>query len=220
MVHHSVPGRNSSREVGWGRIPEELDQLVICPDGEVTILYQGNLEPSQFIRFPIPVPRDPFLSQLRIRATFSLISPVDPEDPLNYTRAGIGVTFRPRTTGHPGYNAYGRVRAAHPSGRFFRSDRYHSSEIERRRDAHKWETVLQEERRFSPGELGQPVFDVEHHARIHGGPSIRRTDIAYALVVSLFSDAEPDLYNRILTTYAGQLEILQPVVEVPIRVRR
>jgi hypothetical protein len=70
------------------------------------------------------------------------------------------------------------------------------------------------------GYLDQPVFDVEHHARMHGGPAVRRTDIAYALVVSLFSPTEPDLYNRVLTAYPGQLEILRPIVEVPVTIRR
>jgi hypothetical protein len=151
MVHHCAHGRNPPREVGWGRMPEELDRIVICPEGEVTVLYQVVLEPSQFIRFPIPVPRDPLQSQIRMRATFCIVSPVDPEDSLNYTRAGLGVTFRPSTTGHPGYNSQGRVRGAHPSGRFLRTDRYYSTEIERRRDAHKWETVLRAERTFLAG---------------------------------------------------------------------
>jgi hypothetical protein len=220
MVHHSMRGKNHQREVGWGRMPPEVDRLVICPEGEVSVLFQGMLEPSQFIRFPIPVPKDPLRSEVEIRATFCFFSPVDPEDPLNYTRAGLGITFRPSTKGHPGYNDDGKPRGAHPSDRFFLAKAYYSTELEHRRDAHKWETVLRAARSFAARTLDEPVFDVEHHARLHGGPAGRRADISYALVVSLSSDDEPDLYNRILAAYPNRLEILRPAIEVPITVRR
>jgi hypothetical protein len=220
MIHHARRGnKHLQREVGWGRMPSDLERLVICRDGEVTIVFQGLLEPSQFIRFPIPVPRDPLKTTITIKATFCFFTRVDPEDSLNYTRAGLGIVFRPNTAGHPGYNTLGKVRGAHPSKGFFRSEDYYSTEMERRRDAHKWETIVRAERRFSPGQLQRPVFDVEHHARMHGGPAGRRGDVPYALIVSLSSETEPDLYNRILAAYPNQLEILQPTIEIPVQVR-
>jgi hypothetical protein len=201
-------------------MPADLSDLVVCPDGEVTVVYQGDLEPSQFIRFEIPVPRDPFKSAATIKAKFCIFAPVDPEDSLNYTRAGLSVAFRPSTVGHPGYYPDGKVRGTHPTATFFHASYYTSDEIQQRREGHKWETVLRDERKFSAHELRQPVFDVEHHARVHGQPAARRTDIAYALVVSISSEGELDLYNRILAAYPNRLEILQPTIEVPIRVRR
>ena len=90
----------------------------------------------------------------------------------------------------------------------------------RRRDAHKWETVLKDERSFAPGTLDQPVFDVEHHARSHGGPSGRLADVPYALIVSITAKGEADLYNRILAADPNLLEILRPTIEVPITIRR
>lgn len=220
MVHHSSRGDISQREVGWGRMPRDLGELVVCRDGEATVVYAGILEPSQFIRFPIPVPRDPLTTAVTIKATFCFFTPVDPEDSLNYTRAGLGIAFRPSTRGEPGRYKDGKLRGAHPTATFFRGEGYYSSEIERRRDAHKWETVLRAQDEFNPGTLHQPVFDVEHHARLHGGPAGRRTDIPYALIVSISSESEPNLYNRILAAYPNQLEILQPTIEVPITVRR
>jgi hypothetical protein len=220
MVHHSMRDKHSQREVGWGRIPTDLSDLVICPDGEATIVYQGKLEPSQFIRFEIPVPRDPFKHRVKIKATFCIFTPVDPEDSLNYTRAGLGIFFRPSTTGSAGLNKKGKPRSVHPTDSFLRSGAYYPSELERRRDAHKWETILRDEREFEPGELSQPIFDIEHHARIHGQPGLRRTDISYALIVSLSSKEEPDLFNRILAAYPNHLQVLVPSIEVQVTNRR
>jgi hypothetical protein len=220
MLHHCQRADHVPREVGWGRVPSGLEELVVCPDGEVTIVYQGNLEPSQFIRFPIPVPREPFTSDVSIKATFCFFSPIDPEDSLNYTRVGLGPVFRPVTTGHPGYNKNGKPRGAHPAAPFFRSAAYSSDETVRRRDAHKWETVLKDERSFPPGTLDKPVFDVEHHARAHGAPSGRLSDVPYALIVSLTAKGEANLYNRILAAYPNLLEILRPTIELQITTRR
>ncbi|WP_082552527.1 S8 family peptidase [Methylobacterium sp. Leaf456] len=220
MVHHAAKSRHQQREVGWGRLPSTLDRLVVCPNGEVTIVFQGLLEPSQYIRFPVPVPTDPLRSKIHIKATFCFFSPIDSEDSLNYTRAGLGIVFRPSTAGHPGNNKAGKPRSAHEAKPFFKNDVFHSDEYEKRRDEHKWETILRAEKSFDPGVLNQPVFDVEHHARVHGGPAARRTDIAYALIISLSSSTEPNLYNRILAAYPNQLEIMQPNIEVPVTVRR
>jgi hypothetical protein len=190
----------------------------VCPDGEVTVVYQGELEPSQFIRFLIPVPLDPFKSEVTIKATFCIFTPVDPEDSLNYTRAGLGIVFRPSTVGPTGRNRDGKARSVHESEPFFRSQAYSSTEMQQRRDAHKWETILRDEQTFQAGTLNRPVFDIEHHARVHGHPAKRRTDIAYALIVTLSSKSELNLYNRTLAAYPNVLEILRPRIEVPVTI--
>jgi hypothetical protein len=180
-------------------------------------VYQGILEPSQFIRFSIPVPKEPLKHSISIKATFCIFAPVDPEDSWNYTRAGLGIVFRPKTTGHPGLNAKGKERDVHEADGFFSGGLYQSSEIQKRKDAHKWATVLRAEKHFEPGVLDQPVFDVEHHTRVHGQPSVRRTDIAYSLIVTLSSKEEPDLFNRILAAYPNLLAILRPAIAIEIR---
>jgi hypothetical protein len=219
-VHHCARGKYAQREVGWGMMSDQIADLVVCPDGEATVVYQGVLEPSQFIRFPVPIPNDGLRSDVVIKATFCVFTPVDPEDSLNYTRVGLGIVFRPSTVGDFGFTKDGKPRGIHPGAGFFRSMNYYSTEMERRRDAHKWEPVLKDQRRFANGTLNQPAFDVEHHARAHGHPAPRRGDIAYALVVTISAPNEPGLYNRILTSYPTQLEVLRPSIEVPISVRR
>lgn len=220
MLHHSIQSTHPTREVGWGRIPLDLDELVVCREGEATIVYQGTLEPSQWMRFPIPIPSDGFSFRSTIKATFCFFTAVDPEDSLNYTRAGLSIHFRPSTFGHPGYYPDGKPRSSHPTKSFFRSADYYQTEAECRRDAYKWEATLKDQRNFNAGTLNQPVFDVEHQARQHGQPTARRTDIPYALILTISSQNEPNLYNRILAAYRTQLEVLQPIVDVPVRIKR
>jgi hypothetical protein len=219
MIHHADRGRRSQREVGWGRLPSVLNDLVVCRDGEVTVVYEGKLEPSHFIRFPIPLPRGRLGSSAMIKATFCLFTPVDPEDSINYTRAGLSIFFRPITVGSPGVNLNGKPRSAHPAARFFRPDRLYSTENQDRKEGYKWEPVYKASGSFEAGELDQPVFDVQHHTRSHGRPAARRSDICYGLVVTISAPLEADLYNRVLVAYPTQLEALRPTIELPIVVR-
>lgn len=220
MIHHASPGRHPQREVGWGRLPDTLSDLVVCRDGEVTVMFEGKLEPSQFIRFPIPIPRGPLDSEVVIKATFCIFTPIDPEDSINYTRAGLGITFRPRTVGSAGFNDQGKPRSAHPSSRFFGTPRAYSTENQDRREMYKWEPVYKAQRTFRAGALDQPVFDVQHHARSHGGPAARRADICYGLAVTIYAPHEADIYNRVLLAYPNVLQALRPLIEIPVEIRQ
>lgn len=46
LIHHSDKGEHEQREVGWGRIPTALEELITCPDDTVHVLYQGLLNRS------------------------------------------------------------------------------------------------------------------------------------------------------------------------------
>lgn len=223
LIHHADAGGHHRHEVGWGRLPEDLESFVVCQEGEAHIVYQGNLSPSQWMRFSVPEPQGGFTAAATLRATFCYFTAVDPEDALNYTRAGLGIVFRPNTVDPPPeyVDKAGKRRqpSQHESSTFFQSKGYYSTEAQRRADAHKWETTLRAENTFRPSVLKRPVFDVEHQARLHGGPATRRPDVPYALILSVRAPEEPDLYNRILTAYRNRLEVLRPLVEVPIAVR-
>lgn len=45
-----------------------------------------------------------------------------------------------------------------------------------------------------------------------------RGRIPYALVVTVESKQTRDLYDQVAPTYAGRLEALQPIIELPVRV--
>lgn len=222
LVHQADPGDHAKGEVGWGRLPAELGDLATCAADEATIVYQGLLEPARYRRFLLPVPAGGFRAKAWIKATFVAASAVDPEDAINYTRTGVGITFRPKTVGHPGWykmNGETRERTVHKSASFFGKSALFEAEQALRDDAQRWEAVLRAARPFRPATLDQPAFDIEHLARAHGQAAHRSDAVAYALVVSVREEGSSELYNRILRSYAGRLEAMRPQVEIPIRAR-
>src|SRR5262249_38751544 len=50
LVHSAEAAGHDRDEVGWGSIPNELDSFVVCEDGMVRVVYQGELSPSQYLR--------------------------------------------------------------------------------------------------------------------------------------------------------------------------
>jgi hypothetical protein len=63
------------------------------------------------------------------------------------------------------------------------------------------------------------VFDIHYNARLggHDGTSTAPR-LRYAMVITVESARTPDLYDRVLRTYATRLEALVPRVGVPLRV--
>jgi hypothetical protein len=154
-----------------------------------------------------------------VRATFVSATAVDPEDAINYTRTGVGITFRPKTVGPKGqYEFKGKMRerTAHKSGSFFGQSAVFETEQVLRDDAQRWEAVLKAKKRFRSSSLDQPVFDIEHLARANGQAAIRSDSVNYALIVSI-EDGSADLYNRVIRAYGGRLVAMRPQIEIPVR---
>jgi hypothetical protein len=222
LVHHAERGERPSAEVGWGAIPDDLHALVECPAGAAHILYQGILEPRQFMRMNIPLPEEQIVGYVSIRATFCIATDIDPEDSSNYTRSGLVPTFRPnkdkftpkldKRTGEM------RTSTNPDSAGFFKLSEL-ATEQELRDDALEWETVLRREQRFRGSTLNDPMFDVHYNPREGGADANSPKPIPYALVVTVTAEKMPALYDRIATRYRTQLEALQPVIEIPIRAR-
>ena len=56
LIHHSDAAGHHCHEVGWGRIPSEVEKMIVCGPGAAHVLYQGTLEPGKYLRARIPVP--------------------------------------------------------------------------------------------------------------------------------------------------------------------
>lgn len=212
LVHCSEQGKDLGlHEVGWGRVPRELDALVVCKDGEARIVYQGELTPGQYLRTPVPLPDGVLEGMVTMTATFCFACETDAHDPSNYTRGGLDITFRPHAEKF-------KEDAAHPaSSSFFRQSDY-DTENELRRDAHKWETTLHRRRKFQAASLSDPVFDVHYQVRQSGRPVLVGERIRYALVITISAPKVKNLYDLIVQRYQTQLEPIRPVIEVPIQV--
>ncbi|MDX6451834.1 MAG: hypothetical protein QOH16_1883 [Gaiellaceae bacterium] len=212
LIHSADPLDHDRHEVGWGKVSSDVESIAVCDDGMVRVIYQGELTPAQYLRAQVPLPNTPLVGMVEIEATFCYATPTDPQDPGSYTRSGLEVAFRP----HAARFANDEATIAKTASFFRRSD--FDTEQVLRNDAQKWETTLHANRRFRSSSLMNPVFDVHYNARTAGGAAREAERIRYALVLTIRARRVPDLYDRVLTTFAGQLEALVPVIEIPIRV--
>jgi len=212
LLHRADDAGHDKAEVGWGRLPENVGEIVLTDEHAAHIVYQGELRPASWVRMQIPIPSAPMSGMVEITATFCFATQTDPQDPLNYTRSGLEVRFRPHD------KKRSDPKQIHPdSSYFFQSKDVSVEEIELRADAHKWETALHKCRRMRASGLRNPVFDVHYNARIGGRNALSADKIPYALVITIESQKTRDLYNKILQRYPTILEPLRPTVEIPIR---
>lgn len=209
MVHaaQNDPG-DLSAEVGWGRLPEDINEIITCGDGIARIIFQGRLRPGKYLRAPIPLPLIQLTGNVRLTATFCYASPVDVEDAAAYTKAGLGITFRPHVDKVAGKQI--------KTGSFFSTSTFRT-EQEQRTDVGKWETVMHASKDMRGSSLKGATFDVHYNARDGGAPAGMGTElIQYALVLTVQAPRHAHLYDDILTSHSV-LKAIEPLVTLPIR---
>jgi len=212
LVHTSedhpdgVPGRGDH---GWGRAAADVDQMLLCDDYEVRVVYQGTLRAGGFLRAIIPVPAEPLAGLVTISATLCYACQTDPQDAPAYTRGGMETFMRPHA------ERYGHALATNPSTKsFFNVAQLGAVGLPSR--AHLWETTMRRTQRFQASSLHEPVFDMHHNARDAGAPATAADDLSYALVVSVSAPRMRDLYNGVVRRYRTQLEVLAPQAEIEV----
>jgi hypothetical protein len=214
LIHHSDPLAFEQREVGWGRVPTDFEQMITCPDGTVHVLYQGTLEPGKYLRARVPLPATGLTGDVRLKATFCYATETDPQDPINYTRAGLEITFRPDKTK---FTKKENQVSQQPASKTFFSVGDYQTEDELRRDAHKWEPCLKATKTFRSSSLNDPTFDIHYNARRAGANDLRAQSIPYALVLTIHAKKAKDLYNKVMQRYRTILQPLHPVLQIPVR---
>jgi hypothetical protein len=211
LVHAADPSTHDKLEVGWGKVPEDLIDIITCPAGIARVVYQGELKPGKYLRAVLPLPPSGLTGNIKLKATFCYASPTDPQDAASYTRAGLETVFRPNGDKIKEGKANAETKG------FFDMKKY-ATEKERRSDMGKWETVLHGEKSMRGTTLNNPVFDIHYNAREGGGKATGPEKIRYALIISIEAPKHADLYNEILRAYAKILIPIQPQVSLPIRV--
>lgn len=212
LVHAADASTHDKLEVGWGKVPEDLMDVITCPPGAARVVYQGELKPGKYLRATLPLPTGGLTGNIQLKATFCYASPTDPQDAAAYTRAGLEVVFRPSDKKIEEGKANAQTKG------FFDMKKY-ATEEERRSDLGKWETVLHGSKRMRGSSLDNPVFDIHYNAREAGGRAVGAEKIRYALIISVEAPKHADLYNDILRAYARTLVPIQPQVSLPIRIR-
>lgn len=213
LLVHSVEGAEHPRaEIGWGRIARTLDQIVLCDDDCVRVVYQGEISPAKYIRAPIPVPADEMPGKVEITATLCYTTATDPHHPGNYTRAGLEPTFRPHSDKRT------KPDQQNPNSKtFFGVKASGVTEDVLRRDAMKWENCQHASLTLQGRSLKNPVFDIHYNARLEGHNHAPGEALDYALVVSVRAKRLTDLYDQVVRRYATQLEQIRPVIDIPVR---
>ena len=212
LLHSADAGGHDKAEVGWGRLPEHVNDIVLTDQHAAHIIYQGELRPASWVRMQIPIPSASMRGNVEISATFCFATSTDPQDPLNYTRSGLEIRFRPHDRKRKDPSQL------HPdSSWFFQAKDISAEEIDLRADAHKWENTLHKCRTMRASGLRNCVFDVHYNARAGGRNALSADKIPYALVITIIAPKTPNLYNQILQRYPTVLEPLLPVIDIPVR---
>ncbi|MET9534704.1 S8 family peptidase [Streptomyces sp. NPDC006649] len=213
LVHSAESSDSPVDEIGWGRIPNDIEKFVVCESDTVRILYQGEIAPGQAVRMPIPLPEDVTSGKVTISATYCINSPVDARTPSTYTGSAIEPFFRPHA------EKMATDGSAHAAPKpFFQLGDY-TPESDLRRGAHKWETTKHKTKSFLASSLLRPVFDVRHLSRVEQLAGSEAESVEYALVITLKTSQASDIYNKVVRAYVDRLEILQPQIDVPITIR-
>lgn len=197
-------------DVGWGRVPQDINDIITCGDGVARIIYQGVLRPGKFLRAPLPLPPVQLPGNVQLHATFCYASPVDVQDTGAYTKAGLSVTFRPHAgRKQPGKDAMPRS--------FFSTTEFRT-EQEQRSDLGKWETVLHASHTFRGSSLEGATFDIHYNARAGGAtPNAGSELVRYALVLTVVAPKHASLYEDILSAH-NVLRAIEPKISIPLRV--
>ncbi|MBX9683040.1 MAG: S8 family peptidase [Hyphomicrobium sp.] len=213
LVHSAEASDHAAEEVGRGRLASTLDDILVCDDDTIRVVYQGVISPTRYIRAPIPLPSTIIPGKVRVDATLCYATAVDPHHPGNYTRAGLEIAFRP----HDGKRTNPQKVHADTKS-FFGSAQAGLSEDDLRRDAWKWENCLHASVSFMGKSLQNPAFDIHYNARLEGRNFAPDHELPYALVVTVHAKKLADLYDQVVRKYATQLEQLKPVIDIPVRV--
>lgn len=216
MIHRANPYDNECNDVGWGRFEVDPNLLITCDDTEALVIYEAELPIGQQLRVYVPMPKEPLRGLVKVTATLVIAPDVDPAFPGAYTRSGLEVFFRPHSGRHRLYED-GTVSKNPVTAPFFSdTNLYGASESTLREEACKWETCRKHSRTFQARSLHEPYFDIRYHQRREGHPTEDDRPIRYAFVISVECEKIPDLYNRVVRSYANILVPLKPRLRIPV----
>lgn len=205
LVHHALDNSEEQSLIGWGKVPEDINDIIVSPDGVVKILYQGELYPGKYLNVPLPIPSSGINGNIIVTATCCIACDTDPQESAMYTKAGITIKWTPNSKG---------------SQPFFKQQTF-ATEAELRADAGKWESTLHNERSMRGSTLNQPAFELHYSARDAGAnakPAISKP-IKYAFVVTIKAPKSINIFGEIINEYSNILTEIEPQVEIPIQIR-
>lgn len=207
LIHTAHQNGQSTDEIGWGKVPDNLSQIIESKDGTVKILYQGELFPGKYLNVPLPIPEQGIDGQVKITATCCIACETNPQDTSMYTKAGITIKWMPQFGSNP--------KKTEP---FFQQQRF-ATEAELRTDAGKWESVLHSSKNKRGSALYNPAFELHYSARESGGITNSATPVKYAFIVTIDAPKNKKIFTDILSEYQNILTEIEPIVDIPIQIQ-
>ena len=213
LIHTVEVNECDHKQVGWGRVARDLNDIVLCDDETIRVVYQGEISPTKYVRAMIPVPDGKISGLVLIKATICYKSQTDPHHPSNYTQAGLDISFRPHD------KKFKSTSQVHPNTKsFFGSSILGATEFRLRRNSWKWENCFHSSKQMQGQSLRNPCFDIHYNSRLEGQNYAPNQKLPYALVVTVQAKSMTNFYDQIVRKYATILEPLRPMVEVPVQI--
>lgn len=207
LIHKAQNNNFEKTHVGWGKVPENIEEIIFTDDNEVRIIYQGILDPAKTIKAIIPVPDKDIVGKITISATICYATDIDPEHVASYTKAGLDVVFKPNK------NNFNKITKAIKTEPFFES-KTTFSEKDKREASFKWETVRSSSKTKFANTLHEPCFEIHYNARDEGASAIPGSSpsLAYAMIISLKAHKHTTLYEDVKSAFID----LEPMIPTTI----
>lgn len=207
LIHKANDNSQHKTHIGWGKIPEEIEEIIFTSDDEVRIIYQGVLEPSKTIKAIIPVPNTKIDGKITITATICYASHTDPEHVASYTKAGLDVVFKPHK------DKLDKKSKSVSTDTFFES-KTTWSENDKREASFKWETVRSNSKTKFAKSLCEPCFEIHYNAREDGASISANSSpkLPYAMIITLKANKHNNLYEDVKNAFNE----LKPIIPTTI----
>ena len=226
LIHNSTVDKNLSKEEqGYGFCIENPENILLCDDNKVTVLYAGTLEPSQTVHLPIFSPKiNLVMGMVTLSWTITTVVAPYANDPDAYTNNCILDTFIPHDMTFNFYKKNTitgkitdtkRINLVKPKDvtkakslieeGYVQSDfpvshsiKHSWNESDLRATVFKWDTVIKKRQRMRGNSLLNPALTL--HAIERNGS--RTDNVKYYAVITIEAPKYAgSLYDTVLQTY-------------------
>ncbi|WP_159701465.1 S8 family peptidase [Arthrobacter sp. 18067] len=220
-------------EVGYGRIPSDFLGTLTCSADEAHVLYKDSSERGELHAYKLPVPRG-LSGKLEVRITLAYLSPVEPTEATEYTRASIDLTLRPHAFMH-------RFTSPHNNRIFQTLDRRSQEALQligqgwresqepvtkslgsssgrneaSLREGGKWETLRHYRFTLSPDDVEDPRIELTYLTRGRGQLDNSPSKLPFALLISVTDTSGA---GQLYDSAVAQFRALQPAGRTRARV--
>lgn len=212
LVHSSDNQDLCRKEIGWGRLTADPQDILHCSNQKVTVIYQGKLEKLSGIQAVIPWPEGLAESHenVKVSATICYYTEVDQHHSVSYSKSGLEIVFRPDESCFSVVK--GKKSSVPKTEPFFSQKKVFDGSDTHRTKGHLWETCLSSQISLKASKLNKPVFDIKYLIRDEGHTisSYERRNLkplSYSLVVTLELEGSANVYDAIRTKFSQILPI-------------